>query len=141
MWTWFKCRNSSSFNTFVVLANIVLADCQSNNGWPTTAPGEEAELACTGDFIGKRTRKCSGDGVWQTESTEYCLPKYPSKGSAYVDFVLYIPKSNIGQIQKDQGEGIKQGFLSVYTNLGENEVSVYRIVRVDSVHINIFCYL
>lgn len=58
-----------------------------------------------------------------------------------MDFVLYIPKSNFGQIQKDQGNGIKQGFLSVYTNLDETEVSVYRIVRVDSVRVLFYSYL
>lgn len=110
-----------------------MSDCQSNNGWPTTAPGQEAELPCTGDYIGKRTRKCNGEGAWEAEVNEYCLPKHPQLGKGFVDFVLYIPKSNFGQIQKDRGNGIKQGFLSVYTNLEETEVSIHRIVRVDSV--------
>lgn len=118
-----------------------MSDCQANNGWPTTSPGQEATLPCTGDFIGKRTRMCSDEGVWQAESNEYCLPKDPQLGYAFVDFVLYIPKSNVGQIQKEQGVGIKYGFCSVYTNLNEEEVSIHRIVRVDSVHSSIFCYL
>ena len=74
------------------------------------------------------TRDCLNSGSWGSVNTTYCLPKYPEKGYANVDFVIYVMHGRIDTISENP-EGIVVGFAQTSKVVEESTFSVHRIAQ------------
>ena len=95
-----------------MLAVSVFARCSTDGDWAAAESGVTRSVACPGDQWGKMYRTCT-ENEWGTVDSQYCMPLYPEKGYAFVDYYYLISNARAARIQS-RPEGIKMALKELY---------------------------
>lgn len=104
-----------------MLAVSVFANCPTDGDWPNTKSGDTKSIACPGDQWGKMYRTCTKD-EWGVVDSQYCMPLYPEKGYAFVDYYYLISNARADRI-RSKPEGIKMGLKEFY-GIDESAITI-----------------
>lgn len=125
----------------LVLLCTIMSDCPNDGIWPKSRSGSIVELKCSNPLIGPLIRYCHINDRWGLVENNYCLPRSPPYGKAFIDFTYLISYANKFAIIK-KPEGLIRAMKAVYPILENYSIGIYRVAKEEQmVKVLNMCYL